>query len=163
MNRSKNALMYALFKSYTIKDCKVINPRGKELKLRPNGYGYPKFNINIAGKIQHVPAHRLQALYKYGDKLFEKGTEVRHLNGDINDFRYENIAIGSASQNQLDKSEITRKTVALKAARSVRRFTYEEAVEIRDAFKNGVRNNDLAKIHGVSKSLISFIVNKKLI
>jgi hypothetical protein len=38
-------------------------------------------------------------LFKYGDLLYEEGTVVRHLNGDPGSNAWDNIAIGTMSDN----------------------------------------------------------------
>lgn len=47
-------------------------------------------------------AHRFIAYQLYGDKIFEKGIIVRHLNDNPSDNRFENIAIGTRKDNARD-------------------------------------------------------------
>jgi hypothetical protein len=56
---------------------------------------FSRVSINIA-------IHRLQAFQKYGDLLYEEGTVVRHLNGDPGSNAWDNIAIGTMSDNMFD-------------------------------------------------------------
>ena len=44
--------------------------------------GYIRLSIRIEGKKEYIMVHRLQAYQKFGDKMFENGLVVRHLNNN---------------------------------------------------------------------------------
>ena len=72
-----------------------FNGKQRKLNLKNKKYQYYCFNIRIDGKPKRIEVHRLQAYQKFGDKIFEKGIVVRHLNGDSTDNSYDNIGIGT--------------------------------------------------------------------
>ena len=102
---------------------------------------------------------------KFGDKIFEEGIVVRHLNGDSLDNSWENISIGTNSDNCLDKHPVVRKEVAINAARVMQNNirTYEDRCKIYEDLKNKVSYKDIMKNHNISsKGTLSFMKNKSL-
>lgn len=93
-------------KGYTI-DSKgiVYNKKFEKLKLtEESGYYYITIRIPDSKIPVKIRIHRLQAYKKFGDKIFEKGIVVRHLNGNSKNNCYDNIEIGTQSENMYDKS-----------------------------------------------------------
>ena len=84
-----------------------------------NNQGYERTTIlNNNNKNLYIQTHRLQAYQKYGDKLFQDGIVVRHLNGNALDNSWNNIAIGTNRDNQMDipkEQRIRRAILAGKA------------------------------------------------
>jgi len=144
-------------------DGDVISPFGVKLSLTSTHSGYLKFNVSATeyDKARIVIVHQLAALQWFGMADLQKGIQVRHLNGIKTDNSRENIAIGSASDNQLDIPREVRVDRSKKGVRAMalkaRKFTDEEIREIR-ASHTGVRQ--LARELGVAKSTISYIVNR---
>jgi hypothetical protein len=64
--------------------------------------GLCRFTFKLVGVSINIAIHRLQAFQKYGDLLYEEGTVVRHLNGDPGSNAWDNIAIGTMSDNMFD-------------------------------------------------------------
>ena len=65
--------------------------------------GYNIFQINNANnKKMKVFIHRLVAYQKFGQSIYKEGIVVRHLNGISNDNSYDNIEIGTFSDNMFD-------------------------------------------------------------
>ena len=56
----------------------------------------------------NVFVHRLVGYYKFGEKIFDKNFEIRHLNSNSKDNSFDNIGIGSHSENMLDVDKATR-------------------------------------------------------
>lgn len=119
-------VLHAYKKGYRCtKDGIVLNPKGVEVgHIGPNGY--ITVSIRILGKTKRVSAHRIQAFQKYGYKLFEKGIIVRHLNGSRLNFSWENIVIGSHSDNYYDIPIEERKLSKDKASEKMKKYNYEE-------------------------------------
>lgn len=106
-NENRTALLYAISKGYRC-DClgQVISPDGEITNGYIGNHGYQTIGIrNEKTKKCHVAVHRLQAFQKYGDKIFEKGVVVRHKNNIKTDNNYDNILIGSYSDNYHDNSQ----------------------------------------------------------
>ena len=97
--------------------------------------GYRQISVRMPAaegrkRSRALNVHRLQAYQKYGDAIFETGVVVRHLNGDSLDNSWDNILIGTQSENLLDMSSNARVSKALHAASFVRRFSNEQILEI---------------------------------
>lgn len=113
-------------KGHRIKGLKVTGVNVDYVKLLNDRHGYPYFKIRYEGKRVKVMAHRLAAFQKFGEAMYEKGIQVRHLNGNPSDFRFTNIAIGTQSQNSMDRPKEQRLASAKHAASFQKKFNYEE-------------------------------------
>jgi len=163
MSLKKKALLKIADKGYYFdRDNNLRNPKGKPLIYKYIN-GYPAISVNLKGKNRRkfvlVTLHRLKAYFKYGDKIFQPGIEVRHLNGNKLDWSDKNIAIGTSSDNKQDIKPELRRKYAKNAAKKVRKFSDKEAKEIRKKRAEGVKYKELCEEYGVSKSTISYIIN----
>lgn len=133
-----------------------INPRGVYLKGCDAG-GYIKLSIKKA-KYKYCFVHRLQAFQKYGMALYGDGMEVRHLNGNSLDNSYDNILIGTHSQNMQDIPAHIRLHKAMHATSFIRKYNKEE---VRKYHKNN--NNSykitMAKFNISSKGTLHYVLN----
>jgi hypothetical protein len=97
----------------------VISKRGNKLKLFNRGKGrhgtYLAFNFRHGSNKITINAHRLQAFQKFGMKLLEEDMVVRHLDGNAMNNSWHNIAIGTASDNMMDRDPESRRAHALHA------------------------------------------------
>jgi hypothetical protein len=101
MNRIKEAFN----RGYTVSlEGKVYNKIGKEIGFVGAG-GYFYIGIRINKDNINIPVHRLQAYQKYGEKMFDDGIEVRHLDGNPLNNSWDNILIGNHSDNMMDQSK----------------------------------------------------------
>lgn len=143
-------------KGYRVtKEGVLLNPKGKELKPTTRE-GYKRFTVRT--KIGHavVLVHRLQAYSKFGKEMFKEGIQVRHLNGNSLDNSFENIAIGTASQNAMDKDPEVRLRAALKATETVRKYNKEE---VKEYYKNNGWAKTIIHFSIPSKGTLSFLIN----
>lgn len=129
-----------------------------------NGYltkfGYRIFSIRDKGAMIKVLFHQLVAYTKYGDKALYEGIHVRHLNGNPLDNSFSNIAIGSPSDNMMDKSEEMRIKCAKIATKVVTKYD-GIASEIRKNRESGMNYKEIMKKYNISsKGTLSFIINK---
>lgn len=111
MNKTNKALTHAYRRGYrvSIDGKRVKGIRKKSLSLTPNSSGYFQFCIRLPiGERYPVDVHRLQAFQKYGLEMFEEGMNVRHLNNNKLDNSWDNIAIGTMSDNSMDMSPRAR-------------------------------------------------------
>lgn len=164
-NKQKEILLLAVEKHYKIDDKGFVTRFGKDIKGSVQNRGYLKFNIrNDRFETHPVPFHRLQAYQKYGDKIFEDGIVVRHLDGDRLNNSYKNILIGTPSDNQMDIPKETRIKSAITASRKRQNKirTFEERCLIYEDLKNGVSYNIISVERNVSKSTLSDMKNKSL-
>ena len=77
-----------------LKGC-VVTYKGntKYRKIGFRVFQFPSYSLKI---------HKLQAFKKFGDKIFEQDIVIRHLNGISTNNTWENIGIGSQSDNLMD-------------------------------------------------------------
>ena len=123
--RDMNIYKIAKDRGYRIDDKGDVFSPSMRLNLMRDASGYLFFTIRVNGKCNKVKAHRLQAYIKYGDKIFEKGIVVRHLNGNSLDNSLGNIAIGTQSDNMMDIPKELRISHAQKAGDAVRIYDHE--------------------------------------
>ena len=165
---NKNEIL-AIEKGYYVDDsgC-AYSPKGKRVGTLGNR---PYYNIGIKvnkTKVIKVYVHRLQAYQKYGNDIYKHDIEVRHLNGNSLDNSKNNIAIGTASDNAIDKSPDTRRRVSMIASRAtsdkIKRISDEVVLEIREDRANGMSYIDLMTKYNISsKGTLSYIVNRRII
>ena len=157
---SAQATIIAFEKGYRSDGYKVVSPSGETLKLREESGGYPCFGIRDKKRTFPVKVHRLIAFQKYGIRMFRKGIEVRHLNGNQKDFSLNNIAIGTSSDNARDKSPEERLRVALIATSFAKKHNHENVL---DLYRSGKTYEQIMKETGISsKGTIHFIVKKSV-
>lgn len=123
-----------------------------------NKIPYLKISIKIGNKTCNVPVHRLQAYQKYGNKLFENGMEVRHLNGNSLDNSYDNIAIGTHSENMFDKPKEVRLKQANIATSYMKKHNHEEIYDYYIKCKS--YKETMKKFNISSKGTLHFILEK---
>lgn len=104
----------------------ILNKKGVIISGSTTQYGYKMINVIYKNKRIHCFVHRIQAFQKYGQKLYEKGIEVRHLNGIKTDNSYENILIGSHHENMMDRPESIRISFAIYAASFLKKYDNEK-------------------------------------
>ena len=112
-------LAYSLGFDFDFDSFEVIRPSGHRRKV-DKVYGkqrYPFDGFSHKGENFSFKVHRFCAYLKYGEKLFEEGILVRHLDDNPLNLSWDNIVLGSPKDNSLDQCTIARKERA-KHARS---------------------------------------------
>jgi len=157
----RTRLLFAIRKGYRVlPDGSVVAPSGK-LRKTGNKNGYRSFCVNADGEYGYVLVHRLLAWQKYGDRIFEAGIEVRHKDGDPSNNNWDNILIGTHSQNMMDVPEQQRLEKAAKAAKARRKLTEAQAAQLRQDRESGMTYKQLMAKYGISKAGVSYVVNGK--
>ncbi len=162
VNKSKknSVLLEAVEKGYTIIEGKIFH-KGLQLKGNCPKSRYIKFSIRTKdGKVAQVNVHRLVAYQKYGDKIFEKGIHVRHLDSDSINNLEDNIAIGTKSENELDKPPSVRMRAALIASSFSKKYNHEIIVKLHN--EGNSYKKIMKELNIKSKGTISFIINKSI-
>ena len=168
MNKSKESLLIAFDKGYRCdKNGNVSGKNNSKISPYMDNNGYRRFSVRIPkcedvkSHSRSVPLHRLQAYQKYGDKIFEEGVHVRHLNSNPEDNSWDNISIGSAKDNMMDKPKHIRVKWATNASNSVRRFSDDEMVEIKKFYEK-VKSYKMVmdKYNISSKGTLHHMLNK---
>jgi len=157
MNILNKLIIIAFNKKYRVNELGlVLNPKEQVLKGAVDSKGYRTFGMRFnKNSVRHVPIHKLQAYQKYGDKIFEKGIVVRHLDGNLLNNSWDNIAIGTQSDNMMD---IPKNDRILNASNP----KHDHEYIIKDRQKGLTYKELMCKYNINSKGTISFIVNKSL-
>lgn len=166
LSAKDRALLKAFEKGYrALEDGTLISPRGRKLSSKSKKRGYIHFSVCLreggASRDVKVAAHRFIAFLKYGNRLFNPGLEVRHLNGNKTDNSFSNLVLGTHSQNMMDRGREERREHGKKAARFLRSLTPDQVKELRRDRDSGKSYKYLCQKYGVAKSTVSYIVNRK--
>lgn len=158
--KTLNKIKEAYNKGYRIdKEGDAIGLRGDVLKGGIGGRGYLYKNIsfrNKNGKSVKINIHHFQAFMKFGDKILNYDC-VRHIDGNSLNNSWDNIELGSNSDNMLDKPLMLRRKIASNANK---KHNHKQIVEDR---KNGMTYKEIMKKHNISsKGTISYIINKAM-
>lgn len=138
----------------------IMSPSGRVLAKSLNSCGYYKISCRCKGKHIQCSAHRLQAFQKYNNKLFDSGIEVRHKNGISTDNSFENILIGTHSQNMMDIPESIRISKALYATSFIRKYDKEKVRKFH--FNNGNSyKKTMNEFNISSKGTLHYILKSK--
>lgn len=165
----KEKIVYDI--GYRINNGKIFSGKtGKEIKYKLNNRGYPIIRVSIIEdtdgvyrKINNVSVHRLVAYQKYGDKIYESGIVVRHLDGNPLNFLEDNIAIGTMSDNIFDIPKDIRIRSAKAGSCATKIFSDLQIIEMRALYTSGnYTYRNLCEKYGVGKSHISMIINRKI-
>lgn len=180
-SKQKKVMLEALKRGYKVqKDGSVLSPyTGKALSVYVEKRGYARFTINRTQDITGtntwgVYVHQAIAFLKYGVQMLEKGVVVRHLDGNARNNNWENIAIGTCSENEMDKKKEDRIRVA-KIARSAQggsahlhKLCKRDVTYIRSLCKGFGKKapwgmvSKLASRFNVHRSTIDNIINNKI-
>jgi len=151
-------LISAFEKGYRIIDNKIISPKGRVLKGgKASNNKYLRFTVRDK-KNTNISVHRLVAYQKFGDKMFEPGIEVRHLDTNcLNNFDW-NIGIGTAKQNANDKLPSVRKNAAIIASSFIKIHNHEAIIKRRN---EGLTYKELMSEFNISSGgTLHFILQK---
>ena len=162
LSNANKAILLAIEKGYRINDYGNVWRKGKSITLHMGGNGYKRFVIKRkhSRSTYTIEAHRFQAFRKFGDKIFGRGLGVRHLNDNHCDNRYENIGIGTQSQNMMDVPKHIRKERSKRAGLKLRKFSDAEVDQIKNDRKNGMKYKELVDKYGASISFYKYMFNK---
>lgn len=108
-------------------------------------------SVVLGHGVNGSPVHQLIILTFKGPP--PEGMEVRHLNGDPGDNQLENLVYGTRTENILD---------VYRQGKAWRKLTAEQALEIKDALRNGEPGVNIAKAFNISQSVISAIKHGRI-
>jgi hypothetical protein len=134
LSKTQEATIYAYDKGYRVVGNEVISPfSGKARALSMSGQThYPRFTIKMDDAHRMVEAHKLSAYQKFGDKAFEDGKIIRHLNTNPLNFRESNLKLMTRTESNLLIPEEDRKKHATNASKKARQFDNAKVKEIRE-------------------------------
>jgi len=159
-SKAKQATRLAYRRGYRVSPSgEVVSPTGTIRKLnlshnKERGYAhrYWQFTIrNGEGKTNTILVHKLVAYQKFGEAAYMSAECVRHLNGNPQDNRFDNIEIGTLKENSMDISKEGRRAMTAKAVAASRRKDWD----LIDADRSeGMVYTSLAPKYGVSLSCL---------
>lgn len=117
-----NLFLDALALGYSVdtQEGKAYRPDGTEWVPRVNGNGYLSLQAKINSQHLHIPLHKAIAYMLWGDSAVGgPSVHVRHLDSNKLNCRGENLALGSAYENALDKPASMRKAALVKRAETL--------------------------------------------
>lgn len=142
----------------------VVSPYSgsiRKLQIASNG-NYHKYVFGIrdaaTGKRFVIDVHKLAAYQQFGSGVVGDSVVVRHLDGNSLNNAPLNIAIGSRSDNELDKPAAVRKRVAINASSKRRKYTDEEVAKIREYHSVSYKDT-MDKFNISSKGTLHYILN----
>lgn len=156
------ALISAYKKGYRIlKNGEVNSPYNKILTPIIHINGYVVFYLRYNKISKPVFYHKLQAYQKYGNKIFETDC-VRHLDGDKLNNSFNNINIGTLSENQMDRTKYDRTRCAKIASSSIIKYNSSEVENIKKYHKEvNSYKKTMERFNISSKGTLHFILNKR--
>lgn len=143
----------------------ILDPEGVPVKLTVHvstgrATRYMVFHIPSGqSRGYSVEVHRFIGYAKYGDAIFNKKIQLRHLNENSLDNRPENIEIGTPTQNHLDRPAAVRIAHARHAGQAQRRCDDTLVAQIRFDRAQNVSYRVLGQRYGLSKSTLSFMLS----
>ncbi len=158
MSQNNQALRSAFEKGYRVVNGCIITPTGKTRVATISNDGYSSFNFGLDGKKIGVKVHRLVAYEKFGESALITGVHVRHMDGNPSNNLPDNIAIGSAHENSMDRPKENRIS---HAAKGRQKFTSAFIQSLRDDHKSGLGYKKLRKKHGIPLSTLSYYLSSK--
>lgn len=106
-----------------------------------------------------VQIHKYAAWLKYGEAALQKGTLVRHLNGDDHNNSLANLALGTYSDNYYDIPEHVRKARHAAVGKKLRKLSDAEVVELKRDRLSGLTQAKLAEKYGVSLRMVKYLLS----
>lgn len=163
MSKNHEMIKLAYAKGYRVTfSGGVINAKGRERKLSKNGRDacpYWAFSLYVTREESFpIKVHQLQAFQKFGDAMFEPGIVVRHQNENNLDNAFDNILLGTISQNALDRQPLARQE---HAAKGNQKHSSELIEQIRADHVSGLGYKKLEKKYGMCRSTLSYYLSKK--
>lgn len=163
---SNQHLVLAKEKGYTCdEDGNIYGLRGIKINplLAPDRRKFTIRTDELTGErsTTTIPAHRFVAYCKYGDKLFEEGIVVRHLDGNVLNDSWDNLRLGTQSQNMMDRPKEDRIAHAKRAASFIRKYTDEEEEKIYNFYLSCKSYKQTIEKFNVSNKNMLFRIIKK--
>lgn len=166
-SKNTKAIFLAIERGYKISPKgEIINPSGIIIKGSWRGNGerngrhietlYNYFTLRENNKLYTCFVHQFVAYLKFGDEVFQNQC-VRHLNDDYRDNSWDNIGLGSHSDNYHDMSKEKRSVLSLNSALKQRKYDYEE---VRDFYNSCHSYNKCIEKFGMNGSELHHILNK---
>jgi hypothetical protein len=138
----------------------VFGISGKQLKkMNRSGYYFVNVYLPSTRHRHRVHIHKIVAYMKYGSEYVDS-ILVRHLDGNKENNSFSNIAIGSHSDNSMDRDRDSRRKSAQIGGKSASRYSDGFWESIRLEHQAGSSYKSLRKRHGIPISTLSYQLTK---
>lgn len=157
MSKLKKVLDEIILKGYTITEEGIVkNPKGKIIIGSVTGM-YRKFAVRTQEFISFsVKVHRFQGYIKYGESIFDTPLVLRHIDSNSLNNHYNNIVLGTISENIMDMP----KEVRIMMAASGRKHDHKAIIKDR---QEGLSLNQIRLKYNISsKGTVNYIISKSL-
>ena len=139
-----------------------FNPKGQKISGSVSASGYRRSAIKVDGKHTKFKFHRFMGYLKFGDRIYQQGIQIRHLDGNPQNNSRENIEIGTQRDNTYDIPKERRLQIALKATQKVKRYSDEDVLEMKRLRDNDAKYSEIMERFNISsKGTLSFILNNR--
>lgn len=135
----------------------VTRPQDRIVPQQCTRDGYNRFTFGPKCNRLTIRTHRLQAFQSFGDAIYQEGIVCRHLDGNPLNNAASNIALGTQSDNMMDRSKECRQRCAFNASRSVVKHDHSAVVEF---YKENGFTATLNHFKISSRGTLSHILNK---
>lgn len=135
----------------------ITDPEGKVIQCHQNRGGYLYFKAVLPIGRKFISVHRLQAYQQFGVSMYASGLEVRHLDGSRKNDAASNIAIGTKSENMMDKAPWLRSKQASQA-----NLRHDHAAVRAHYAQSKSYKKTMAAFGISSKGTLSHIINKPI-
>lgn len=146
------------------RDGKLINPKGNVIKgsLRDAKRKYTSlvFAVRVGEKSKHCYIHRLQAYQKYKDAIYKLRTVVRHLDGNPLNNSFDNITIGSYSDNFQDMSKEKQEKVISNLRKIRYKYSDDLIKRVHEDYMKGLNRTELSTKYNIPVNRVYYVVNK---
>lgn len=160
---TQELIKLAYIKGYRIIDNECYNPKGKKINgtIKMHPIPYKQLSIKTAKGARSIFYHALLAYQLYGEKYFEKGTVVRHLDGNSLNNTAVNLQLGSQRDNKFDISAIVRSSIVVKSNKTKRRLSFELLTKIKEDYLiNGMPAKQLYLKYGTCLNTMYILIRK---
>lgn len=154
MSKSDLLIIEAFQKGYRVENGEIFNHLRQKVNFWLQSTGYPAMAISR----RPVKVHRFVAYQKFGNAIFEKGIQVRHLNGNKLDFSFENISIGTAKENNQDKPIEQRKHTGYLCNLKKRKLSIEQATKIRNEYSLLTKKRGFIKATAITCNVSNTVI-----
>lgn len=155
----KEKLLEAVRHGYCVDESGNVFLKDKEVGQWTNNDGYRYIYLKISGNKCIIFTHRLMAYQKFGMVIFDKKIHVRHLDGNRINNSFDNIAIGTASENRMDIPRHIRVAIGKKAnsLRKISAPTIDFVMKLISDRKSGLTISEIMQKHSISKDRYYYV------
>jgi len=160
--RLSRTLLWAVGHGYTVdRSGAVFLPNGKLCRQRLiDGYWTITAGPGNGNERGAVRVHKLIGYFKYGEAIFADGLVLRHRDNNARNNTWDNVVIGTQSQNMLDRPLEDRRLHAQRAADTKRVLDDDGVAQLKADRATGMTYSQLRAKYGLAKSSISCILHR---